>query len=81
MFSGQALFTKNGAAPYWNMPQGLRLFLIFGAETRGLPQTILTRFARQTYYIPISDQIRCLNLSTAVGIAVYESLRPAGCGI
>jgi tRNA (cytidine/uridine-2'-O-)-methyltransferase len=75
------LFTKNGAAPYWNMPQSLRLFLIFGAETKGLPQSILTRFARQTYYIPISDQIRCLNLSTAVGIAVYESLRPDGGGI
>jgi tRNA (cytidine/uridine-2'-O-)-methyltransferase len=72
------LFTKSGANPHWSMPLGPRLFLVFGAETKGLPTAILSCFPQQTYYIPISDHIRCLNLSTAVGIAVYESLRPAG---
>ena len=72
------LFSKSASTPYWDMAHGPRLFLVFGAETRGLPQDLLSRFPRQTYYIPITDQIRCLNLSTAVGIAVYESLRPVG---
>ena len=72
-----ALFTKNGRAPFWEMPATERLFLLFGSETGGLPEALLTRYAEQTYHIPISREIRCLNLSTAAGIALYESLRPA----
>ena len=70
------LLTKSGRRPHWQMPYAKRLFLLFGSETRGLPQTILSRFSQQTYHIPIARDIRCLNLSTAVGIALYESLRP-----
>ena len=70
-----AVFTKNGLEPYWEMPDSNRLFLIFGSETKGLSQSILERFRSSTYHIPITDEIRCLNLSTAVGIALYESLR------
>jgi len=71
-----AVFTKNGAKPFWHMPASERLFLIFGSETRGLPQHILSTYSRSTFRIPISGDIRCLNLSTAVGIALYESFRP-----
>ncbi len=70
------LFTKNGAKPLWDMPSPARLFLVFGSETRGLPPTILSRYKHATYQIPITDAIRSLNLSTVVGIALYESLRP-----
>ena len=69
-------FTKSGLKSYWEMPILNRLFLIFGSETKGLPPDILERFRSTTYHIPITDEIRCLNLSTAVGIALYESLRP-----
>lgn len=71
-----ALFTKNGSRPFWAMPNPDRLFLIFGSETRGLPPEILAKYDRSTYHIPITSDIRSLNLSTAVGIALYESLRP-----
>lgn len=70
-----ALLTKAGALPHWRLPRIHRLFLIFGSETRGLPDAILSRYAENTFRIPISDAIRSLNLSTAVGIALYESLR------
>ena len=70
-----ALLTKNGAKPFWEFPALKRLFLIFGSETLGLPQTILASYPDATYYIPITDKIRCLNLSTAVGVALYESLK------
>ena len=70
-----AVLTKNGSKPYWKMPSPDRLFLIFGSETKGLSQSILDRFPSATYHIPITNEIRCLNLSTAVGIALYESLR------
>jgi tRNA (cytidine/uridine-2'-O-)-methyltransferase len=72
-----ALLTKNGTQSYWQMPATRRLFLIFGSETRGLPLPVIEKFPRSTYYIPIHEQIRSLNLSTAVGIALYESLRRA----
>jgi tRNA (cytidine/uridine-2'-O-)-methyltransferase len=71
-----ALFTKNGSKSFWAMNQCQRLFLIFGSETKGLPVEILERYPNYTYNIPISNGIRSLNLSTAVGIALYESLRP-----
>jgi tRNA (cytidine/uridine-2'-O-)-methyltransferase len=71
-----ALLTKKGHHPYWEIPTSLRLFLFFGSETKGLPPRLLKTFNSNTYYIPINDQIRCLNLSTAVGITLYESLRP-----
>ena len=61
--------------PFWDMPASQRLFLVFGAETRGLPETILSKFHQFSYYIPITRNARSLNLSTAVGIALYESLR------
>lgn len=69
-----ALLTKNGDKLFWELPPVKRLFLIFGSETLGLPQTILSSYPDATYYIPITDKIRCLNLSTAVGVALYESL-------
>lgn len=70
-----ALFTKNGDKALWQMPDTDRLFLIFGSETRGLPDAVLNRFPCAHYHIPITEHIRSLNLSTAVGIALYESLR------
>lgn len=70
-----ALLTKNGDKPFWDFPRLKRLFLIFGSETQGLPQPILDAYPAALYYIPITTEIRCLNLSTAVGVALYESLR------
>ena len=71
------LFSKRGVMPFWSMPTHKRLFLVFGAETRGLPHSILQRFADAVYYIPMTSETRSLNLSTAAGIALYESLRLA----
>jgi tRNA (cytidine/uridine-2'-O-)-methyltransferase len=75
-----ALFTKMGHRSHYELPAARRLFLIFGSETGGLPQHLLSRFAMRTYRIPIRPDIRCLNLSTTVGIALFESLRPAPTG-
>jgi tRNA (cytidine/uridine-2'-O-)-methyltransferase len=70
-----ALFTKTGTQPLWSLPPLPRLFLVFGSETRGLPEALVSRYAAATYHIPISSRTRSLNLSTAAGIALYESLR------
>ena len=70
-----ALFTKNGEKSFWSLPNKKRLFLVFGSETEGLSETIMSMYEDATYYIPITNEIRCLNLSTTVGIVLYESLR------
>ena len=72
-----AVFSKAGARPFWGMPAPPRMFLIFGSETRGVPERILARYAGFTFYIPITARTRSLNLSTAAGIVLYESLRQA----
>lgn len=69
------LFSKGGSNLFWNMPRHDRLFLVFGSETKGLPEEIIQRFPNSLFHIPISNEIRSLNLSTAAGIVLYESLR------
>ena len=71
------VFSKSGAQSFRNMPLSARMFLVFGSETKGLPDSILSRFPQAVYHIPITCRTRSLNLSTAVGIALYESLREA----
>jgi tRNA (cytidine/uridine-2'-O-)-methyltransferase len=72
-----AIFSKTGKRPFWSLPSPPRLFLIFGSETRGLPASLRQRYAEAIFHIPITKNIRSLNLSTAVAIALYESLRLA----
>jgi tRNA (cytidine/uridine-2'-O-)-methyltransferase len=72
------LLTKKGRQTFWEMPALPRMILVLGSETRGLPPHILSIFPGQTFRIPTSDDIRSLNLSTAAGIALYESLRAFG---
>ncbi len=73
--SEMALFTKNSDQLFWQMDKPQRMFLVFGSETKGLPGSLLNRFSNSCFKIPITDKIRCLNLSTAAGIALYESIR------
>ncbi len=70
-----ALLTKKGEKPFWSMPICNRMFLVFGSETLGLPEKILLMYKDSTFHIPITEEIRSLNLSTATGIILYESLR------
>ena len=51
--------------------------LVLGPETRGLPEDVLARMAHAVR-IPINDNIRSLNLSTAAGILLFFALNSAG---
>lgn len=53
--------------------------LIFGPETRGLPETVLRQNWDHCLTIPMPNKnVRSLNLSTSVGIVLYEALRQTG---
>lgn len=54
------------------------LYLIFGRESRGIDPEILDAHASACVRIPMEEEIRSLNLSNAVAIAVYEALRQYG---
>lgn len=50
--------------------------LVFGPETRGLPQTLLDSHRDRCLTIPMPNKnVRSLNLATSVGIVLYEALR------
>lgn len=51
------------------------VFVLFGKETKGLPEDIMKQYIDQTIRIPMIEGIRCLNLSNAVSIVTYEILR------
>ncbi len=50
-------------------------YLLFGPETRGLPQEILENGLGLPVRIPMGREIRSLNLSNTVAIGLYEALR------
>ena len=53
--------------------------LVFGCETRGLPESLLKANWDRCLTIPmLNAEVRSLNLATAVGIVVYEALRQTG---
>ena len=76
---GEPYFLSTKAPrPLWDAPlaASTNIVLIFGRETGGLPQDLHERFGNRFYSMPIaSPLVRSLNLSTSVGIAVYEVLR------
>jgi tRNA (cytidine/uridine-2'-O-)-methyltransferase len=54
-------------------------YLVFGPETRGLPEEWLARGAEHALRIPmLGTGVRSLNLSNAVSIVLYEGLRQLG---
>ncbi|MEA3468964.1 MAG: tRNA (cytidine(34)-2'-O)-methyltransferase [Thermodesulfobacteriota bacterium] len=51
-------------------------YLLFGKETKGLPEEILTLYADRCFTLPMANpNIRSLNLAMTAGIVLYEALR------
>ena len=76
---GEAFFFSTKATrQFWDAPLGGRddVVLIFGRETGGLAPEIHRKYRERFVTMPIgSPLVRSLNLSTSVGIAIYEVLR------
>ncbi|MEI6205904.1 MAG: tRNA (cytidine(34)-2'-O)-methyltransferase [Desulfuromonadales bacterium] len=54
-------------------------YIVFGKETRGLPEELLRANPERSITIPMpAEKVRSLNLSTSVGIVLYEALRQTG---
>ena len=53
-------------------------FLVFGKETKGLPETLLEKHYSECVRLPMMNECRSLNLSNSVCVGVYEALRQLG---
>lgn len=51
------------------------VFLLFGKETKGLPEEILKKYISKTIRIPMRETLRSLNLSNSVAIVAYDVFR------
>ena len=82
-------FTRNDVRELWCLstkaPRGYTeaefhdgCFLMFGKETKGLPEDFLASHYEQCIRIPMREEARSLNLSNAVAITVFEALRQTG---
>ena len=70
------LVSKNGYHPYDSVRFKEHDWLVFGNETEGLPAGWLEENLEQTLMIPmLNTETRCLNLSTAVSVVMFEAIR------
>ena len=68
-------FTSKSTRNFWDADFRENDWLVFGSETSGLNPSILTHARERAIRIPQAAGERCLNLSTAAGIALFEALR------
>lgn len=74
---GEAMyfFTTKAPRAYTEVTYPKRCFILFGKETKGLPENLLEANPDTCVRIPMLDHLRSLNLSNSAAIAVYELLR------
>ena len=67
--------TTKTKTPYWSATFQDGDFLVFGRETKGLPESLLQANAPHCLTIPMDPKARSLNLATSAGIVLYEAKR------
>jgi tRNA (cytidine/uridine-2'-O-)-methyltransferase len=74
------LFTTKAPAIYCDVQYPEDCYLLFGKESRGLPEALIIAHRDHSVRIPMIDDARSLNLSNTVAIAAYEYERQQGFG-
>ena len=67
--------TTKAHSNYCDVSFGPDDYIMFGNESRGIPEEILVEYEKTCIRIPMGDQIRSLNLANSVAIVLYEALR------
>jgi len=76
---GRFIYTsKKASRSYLDIGFQAGDFIVFGKETKGLPDELIEANAQTAVRIPITGKVRSLNLSTCAGIVLYEALRQTG---
>ena len=73
------LITKFGSKNYcdfdFSNEENEDIYFIFGRETKGLPKEFREKYSEQALRIPMSENVRSLNLSNTAALIIYEALR------
>lgn len=69
------LATTKGAQRYTDVQYSIDDTIMFGPESRGLPEELLLNHPMECIRVPMLSDIRSLNLASSVAIVVYEALR------
>lgn len=72
------MFTTKARHSYCDVQYPEDAWLMFGKESAGIPEEILVEYEQYCVRIPMIGDIRSLNLSNSVAIALYEALRQNG---
>ena len=68
-------FSTKAPQKYTDITYPEKVYLMFGKETKGLPEELLHANKSHCVRIPMRDSLRSLNLSNSAAIAVYEVFR------
>ena len=68
-------FSTKAPRSYTEISYPENVFLMFGKETKGLPEELIEANLSRTVRIPMRDSLRSLNLANSVAVGVYEVLR------
>ena len=69
------LLTTKSERRYWDAKFREGDYLVFGRETKGLPEYFLLAHADNCLTIPMASEARSLNLATAVAVVLFEGVR------
>jgi tRNA (cytidine/uridine-2'-O-)-methyltransferase len=72
------LVSKKAGIAHTSISYDEECYLLFGKETKGLPEDLLAAHPSRCVRIPMKQGARSLNLSNAVAVIVYEALRQQG---
>lgn len=75
------LFSARGGSSIFETSFDADDVLVFGSESSGLPEALLTSQGAKRVYVPIRAGIRSLNLANVVCLGVYTALDRAGAGM
>ena len=68
-------FTTKAKQSYTDVTYPKKVYLMFGKETKGLPEDLLVKHPDTCVRLPMREHLRSLNLSNTAAVAVYEVLR------
>ena len=71
-------FTKYASRPVWEAEFAHGDTLLFGSESSGLPESLMTRDPSRNLLLPMRPAVRSLNLASTVTAALYEAVRQTG---
>lgn len=72
------LIENAGGKLLWDVEYNRGDVLVFGSESRGLPEAILDEHRNHIVELPMREAVRSLNLASTVNTAVYEAVRQFG---